>query len=394
MIEALKAIKPKRVLPMIDPDHSMSQFGGAHYLTAHIPQDAQTTTITGLYAEGATLTPFLMPTTAALSAGKMKPWGEQLLAKVSLFTGQDPSLHWKRMKHLGVDTVVVASEDLNNVVQYALASQSASKREILPYVIYQLSEPEPFIETIPNKPMLFLDYSSSIHFKDLAQGLFIHPSAYRIPVVDGGSDAEYWLRKRDEVSAVVIAAENLGIESVPMLAEFRVPIFLLNPPEDLQMVLNGDPVIQSRFSFVPSEELEKNGQAVMAWVGLGEDLLKLSEKGKALEFSEVENQVYRFTHNGWSFLRLGFAQDWKCESAQPCLVRRATPGFIAVRSEGEVTLRFVRPGYLSTLFWVSFLGGVSLLILPLGMWLLHKKTDKSDQDQIEQPVSKKKKSHQ
>lgn len=365
MIEELQSLRPRRVLPMLESNLGMHNFGSTHYITANLPGDAETTVITGLYAESAQLTPALMPTIKALSGGTMQSWGEESLSRVPFFTGQPYKYHWERIKHLGVDTVLLSSGEMKGQLNEYLASHSAQVRELMPYTMYQFAEPAPFAQVIAGKPIVFINKSSEFRFNDLMQGLFMHPAAFRVPVVDGGSDLEYWSREKETIAAFVIFAEQLGVGDVPALAELQLPVFLINPSEDLFAAVQGDPLITSINRIVPINEVGLSSEAVQAWVFLGDGLVKLHEEGEAVPVERPDAYTYRFTNTGWSYLRLGYARDWQCESEQPCRVRRVTPGFLAVESDGEVVLRFKRKTVVGPLFAIGAAGVFGLIAFPL-----------------------------
>jgi hypothetical protein len=216
----------------------------------------------------------------------------------------------------------------------------------------------------------------------------------KLPVVDGGSEIDYWLRHKDSVSAVVIAASGMGIEDVPKLAEFQKPIYLLDPPEELFEIVKTDTLIRSFFRFVPADELTKTSESVASWVWLVDRLLDHSKEDEAVTFTEPSDGSYRFTHTGWSFMRLGYALDWRCKSEKPCTVKQVSPGFIAVQSEGEVTVQFKKPDTVYGLMVVAGVGTGMVLLLPFLARFWQKKFQLKSQEKSPQRITQTKKQNE
>ncbi len=364
----------KRIYPELPALDGFLDLGSSHFFTAKIPLDTGKNVISGLFAESAPLTPYFMPLNNVLSNDRMQAWGFSRIKNLAYFRNQHPMIQVDRLQHLGVDSVVVVTAELQNVFDQLPEGRVNHKEEFGEITLYTLNETPLLVEPLEKADtFIFFDFDTNLDFSDISQSFFAHPSLFNMYLVNGGKDIEYWSSNQDLFRGMVIAANSLSNKQRATLEKINKPILLLNPRPQTQEWASNQDTVFSILYVSPIDQIDENTfspkvwQEIAVWFDELEDTSvgqknhltaqkNLDESAEAIfNLKSYQDTRVRFSTSVPVIIRKGYTPDWRCRG-NTCQIFQVSPSFFAVfpdKQQPEYIFEYTRPTYERMLQLVS-----------------------------------------
>ena len=362
-----------RIFPEIPSEEAFFFLGSPHYFTAKIPLVAGKSVITGLYAESAPLTPFIMPLIDVLTDGRNITWADNKLKALKLFYKQDFENHLERLKNFGVNYVIAYEPSFVKKLNSSPSSEFVGRTEH--FFLFRLKEAKPFIYYPAYKPVLYFNHDNKISFRDISLVFFSGTSTMNVSLVDGGrkwSSNPELLEKEflDNFSLLIVSGSKLSDKELKDLIAFNKPLIILNAPFALKEIYASSPLVH----FIDYFKIIKEGKyrPYYNWPLGWQELFSLVEKytlpldnsslDKIIIDKQTEKEI-RFKAKGPVIINSGFSPYWRkvdCISDNSCLVYQVSPSQILVFSSGETVLYYESDNVKKIAIFVSLLVFVGL----------------------------------
>ncbi len=326
------------MVEMTDTESSIN-LGGPAYFVTKIPQYTNLDSISGQYAQSSPLTPYIMPTIAALTNHKTRTWGENNLDKLIFFSQQDIDIQLNRLELLGVNYVVSYSDDFSDKIigldDVFIVDQTDN------FKILKLINASPYIYSSKFKPAVFVNTNNYISFKDLSQLMFAHEELFNLPVINGGkSIIDLDERMINHSSLLVVSASEISNKEKEHLSQIDVPIIFIGDTKP-NIDIDSNKIEFSKMDrfkgVVNSNKTDDLNGFYEKVLGFKKDNFLIS----SVEVKELTNKNIKIRNaEGFTMLNFGYSPYWKTKKCSDCQIFQVSPSQMVVFGEGDIELEY------------------------------------------------------
>lgn len=342
----------------VPPDVAMLDLGSTHRLDHLISRETGIPVVLGLYAESATLTPYIMSLTEAFTRGDSQAWGDVALRSISFFYNRPLEYYLRRFSYLGISHILVYS----NSIARALSLAGYSAEQVTPnFTLFETSKGSADKEDL--SPLgVFVDMGGSPTFKDVALASFVGENTYSISLVEFPYNIKA-LRQSSlfEYTDFIIVSLPHSISSAmcnELKSSFSVPLYCIS--EDSFFSLTRDSPYKSQFphSWLQLYDFLENVPSKEQAVGVLSSLVKSFRTLEVLGHGAIR-------------IKMGYSPLWKIENCAGCELYRVSPSHVLLIIPGAMDVRVDLTFHASSrpLVLLSLSG---LIVVVLGYFVLKK----------------------
>lgn len=369
ILEKLNNLKDmRRLFVQLPSVEGLGYLGSLHYFTSQVALINKQNVITGLYAQSAPLTPFIMPTIHALTSGQVQIFGDTRLKLVRPFYDQAFSVHLNRLKKFGVNYIVSYTPAFG--ARLDKSGQAALIDATQHFKIFKIHDSRPLAYQAPYKPALYLNLDGGVGFKDLVLAVFAGEDTYNFPVVSGHNK----LKNLDEellenISIIIVGGSKLDAHDLNLLAKLDRPLIVLNPSNiaEKAALTDSNIIVSDNFETIPKLRISIYGKWPAGWVGLYEALAAFSEEINIDEpapvaVEEFTSSTIKINGSGPIIINAGYSPYWQNIECKECPVFKVSPLQMMVFGKGETTLEHKADGVKNFAAAVSLFAAAVLII--------------------------------
>lgn len=368
-----------RIFAETDP-RLFAAAGSPQIFISRIADELNKPLLSGLYAESALSTPFIMPTTASISRGIA--WGSRDLIKDVSFMSQSSSAMIRRLQMYNVEYIIGDSEFLKEKLGDAGGVTLVKEFDL--FYVYKISSVDAKLSVSPTMPPLFVGpYKNSITgidqtnesaltWKNFSEQWFKNPVSFEFPIVRSSKerlrDLEFSDYKDFEVIIIAPWAYTSKRELEQKVEEMtgKGKLVLLLGRED--KALEGNKFVQQIPSFdVFSSDIEKIS-----------GILSLLNKDRERKTPDVHVETFaneqikariEGNENVPILINTNFFPNWNAfANGNPASVYQVTPSLMLVFAHGDLELTYTetsveRTSKLITLFGIPLVIGASIFFI-------------------------------
>ena len=351
-----------RVYAEMPTADAQAYLGSYEYFDVELPLINRQETIGGLYVESSPLTPYLTPTTEALTRFADKGHGDKRLRWMVPFIEEPKRTHLDRLRLLGVSHIIAYTPEFIGALRAESGVGEVGGTEH--FRVFRLAATAPVARTAAYKPAVYLNLDGRLPFRDFSMVVFAGEHSFDMPVVDGGRNASVLERlSADGYSFIIASAGGTNDEEMKVLMASGHPLIILGrdqPPggagQDAYLVAP---------EVIPLTITDWRRSWPSGWRELQDAVASLKEKYRNPEASPVElrqlgDRSLSFSAKGPVTLNMGYASYWRTVNSADAAVWQITPAVMLVSGDGERRLRYA-PDKLAG--FSSALSGLAAVIL-------------------------------